>query len=406
MTNRVPIAIIDDIIITNSFYCKLQKFEKLLAIRSVKQSHNCKELNKLMEEFRSMVNEAIRIGIEKNITSKLRLRNELYPRFKNGFHSSYISMAVFKAHALLKSYRKALKKNRHARQPYVWKKFLIVDSYAYKVFYDHIQIPTRSREFVVVPLNHYVSKVLSESNLKLGNVTLTPNTISISFSKEIKVQKPNGYIGIDMNLENATCVDNNGKTTLIDMSRIVSMKLKYRQVLSHFIRADSRIQKKLKQKYGKKQKNKEETFLHQESLKLALSSKQIFMENLTGIRKLYRKGNGQGRKFRFRLNSWSRFKLQKMIDYKSQWYNGFPVIYVNPKGTSSKCSICEDKVLEENRNVSCPRCGLHIDRDVNAAKNILARGMQFVPDAVQVEAMKQFKDVEQIAPSLLVGKLR
>ncbi len=96
-----------------------------------------------------------------------------------------------------------------------------------------------------------------------------------------------------------------------------------------------------------------------------------------------------------------------MIDYKSQWHNGFPVIYVNPKGTSSKCSICEGgPVLEENRNVSCPGCGLHIDRDVNAAKNILARGMQFVPDAVQGEAMKQFKDGEQIAPSLLVGKPR
>ncbi len=62
-----------------------------------------------MEEFRSMVNEAIRVGLEKNITSKLTLRNKLYPRFKNGFHTSYINMAVFKAHALLKAYRKVLK---------------------------------------------------------------------------------------------------------------------------------------------------------------------------------------------------------------------------------------------------------------------------------------------------------
>lgn len=51
-------------------------------------------------------------------------------------------MAVFKAHAL-KAHRKALKKNPNARKPYVWKKFLIVDSYKYKIFYDHIQIPTR-----------------------------------------------------------------------------------------------------------------------------------------------------------------------------------------------------------------------------------------------------------------------
>ena len=235
--------------------------------------------------------------------------------------------------------------------------------------------------------------------LKLGNLTLTPNTLSISFSREISVQRVNDYIGIDMNLENVTYVDDTRKVTVIDMSRIVSMKMKYRDVLGHFKRDDARIQKKLKQKYGKKQKNREETFLHQESKKITATGRQIFMENLKGIRRLYRKGNGQGTRFRFRLNSWSRFKLQEMINYKSVWYNGFPVIYVNPKGTSSKCSICEGKILEENRNVSCPRCGLHIDRDVNAAKNILARGMQFVPDAVQSEAMKQFKDVKQIAPT-------
>ena len=378
----------------------------MLAVKSIKQSHHCKDLGSLMEEFRSMVNEAIRIGIERNITSKLRLRNELYPRFKNGFHTSYISMAVFKSHALLKSYRRALKKNPHARQPYVWKGFIIADSYVYKIFYDHIQIPTRPREFVVIPLNHYVSKILSDHTWKLGNLTLTPNTLSISLSKEISVQKANGHIGIDMNLENATCVDDTGKVTVIDMSRIVSMKMKYRDVLAHFKRNDARIQKKLKQKYGKIQKNREEALLHLESKKITVTGRQIFMENLKGIRRLYRKGNGHGTRFRFRLNSWSRFKLQKMINYKSIRYNGFPVIYVSPKGTSSKCSICEGKILEENRNVSCPRCGLHIDRDINAGKNILTGGMQFVPDAVQSEAMKQFKDVKQIAPSLLVGKPR
>lgn len=360
----------------------------MLAVRSVKQPHNCKEIGNLMKEFRSMVNEAISIGIKKNITSKLRLRNELYPRFKNGFHTSYINMAVFKAHALLKSYRKTLKKNPHTRQPYVWKDLLIVDSYAYRIFYEHIQIPTRPREFVVIPLNHYVSAILSEVDLKFGNATLTADIISISFSKEISTQIPNGYIGIDMNLENVTYVDDIGKVTVIDMSRIVSIKMRYRDVLLHLTRSDIRIQKRLKQKYSRKQKNREEAFLHRESKKLASTGRQIFMENLNGIRKLYKKGNGQGTRFRFRLNSWTRFKLQKMIDYKSQWQNGFPVIYVNPKGTSSKCSICEGSVLEENRNVSCTRCGVYIDRDVNAARNVLARGMQFVPDAVQGEAMK------------------
>ncbi|MGI0062021.1 MAG: RNA-guided endonuclease InsQ/TnpB family protein [Nitrosotalea sp.] len=371
--------------------------------KSIIQSHSCNALSDLMNEFRHMINEAIRVGIQKNITSKLTLRNELYTRFKNGFHTSYINMAVFKAHALLKNYRKRLKKYQNTKRPYVKKPFLIADSQYYKIIHNHIQISTKPREFIVIPLNPYVASTISQQGLKLGNAMITPNTLVLSYSKESESKEPTGYIGIDMNLENATCVDDTGNVTVIDMSRIVSMKMKYRKVLSHFTRNDTRIQQKLKQKYGRKQRNREDIFLHQESKKLVSTGKQVFMEELKGIRKLYRKGNGQGTRFRFRLNSWARFKLQKMNHYKSQWYNGFPVIYVNPRGTSSKCSICEAKVLEENRMVTCPRCGLHIDRDVNAARNILARGMQFVPDAVQGEAMKQFKDVEQIAPSLEVG---
>jgi len=87
-----------------------------------------------------MINEAIRVGIEKNTTSKLTLRNELYLQFKNEFHTSYISMAVLQAHSLLKSYRKSLKKKPDTEKPYIYKQFLIVDSSYYKIFYDHIQI--------------------------------------------------------------------------------------------------------------------------------------------------------------------------------------------------------------------------------------------------------------------------
>ncbi|MGI0058717.1 MAG: zinc ribbon domain-containing protein, partial [Nitrosotalea sp.] len=190
---------------------------------------------------------------------------------------------------------------------------------------------------------------------------------------------------------------------IIDMSKMVSMKEKYRRVLSHFKRNDSRIQRQLKRKYGKKQKNREDTFLHQRSSEITSTRNRIVMENLTGIRKMYRKGNGQGAKFRFRLNSWSRFKLQKMIDYKSQWHNGYGVIFVKPNGTSSKCATCGSKLVpEEHRMMRCKTCQIITDRDINASKNILARGLtmlkqtesvRFEPDAVQGEAMKQFKDV-------------
>ena len=91
------------------------------------------------------------------------------------------------------------------------------------------------------------------------------------------------------------------------------------------------------------------------------------------------------------MNAWSFAELQRQIDYKTRW-EGIPVIYVNPNGTSVKCSICGSRMAripEENRQLKCRSCGFTVDRDVNAARNILARGVRFAPVALPVEAMVQ-----------------
>jgi len=80
-------------------------------------------------------------------------------------------------------------------------------------------------------------------------------------------------------------------------------------------------------------------------------------------------------------------EFQRQVEYKARW-EGLPVHYIRPYGSSARCSKCGHRLLsEENRMQTCPRCGFHIDRDVNAALNIAAKGMRFVPVASPVEAM-------------------
>ena len=59
-------------------------------------------------------------------------------------------------------------------------------------------------------------------------------------------------------------------------------------------------------------------------------------------------------------------------------YAGSEVVLVDPKNTSQVCSGCGLIVKKElsDRVHSCPGCGLDMDRDLNAAMNILRLGMQ------------------------------
>jgi len=57
---------------------------------------------------------------------------------------------------------------------------------------------------------------------------------------------------------------------------------------------------------------------------------------------------------------------------------GKTVELVDPRNTSQRCSDCGEIVLKElsERTHSCPNCGLQLDRDHNAARNILTLGLR------------------------------
>jgi putative transposase len=96
------------------------------------------------------------------------------------------------------------------------------------------------------------------------------------------------------------------------------------------------------------------------------------MEKLTGIRRLYRRGNGQGTSFRARMNSWVFGETSRQIDYKAAWL-GVPVYRVNPRGTSSKCPDCGSRVGPlKDRKLFCQKCDKIWDGDNLASKNIMA----------------------------------
>jgi len=73
--------------------------------------------------------------------------------------------------------------------------------------------------------------------------------------------------------------------------------------------------------------------------------------------------------------AWSRFL--DLLEYKADLH-GTHVVRVEPAGTTKECSACGVSTHKPIwvREHSCPACGHTEDRDLNAAKNILNRGLR------------------------------
>jgi putative transposase len=349
-----------------------------------------KEILSLLEEFRKMVNDCIRIGLAENVTSLKALSKKAYHQLaRYDVPTKYRLTAISKATGILRNYRKTARKHPKAKKPYA-SNLMLIDCYAFKIADGKLRLPIKSRCYEYIQLNNYVLRSISGYTVK--SVTLTACTLSIAFSKETAEMDLAGLIGIDRNLNNVTLADTNGKVETYDLTRATEVKEDCRQVKRGFMRNDYRIRKQLYAKYGRIQKNRVNWILHNTSANIVKQAKKqqygIVMENLKGIRKLYRKGNGQGKNYRARLNSWSFYELQRQIEYKAKW-EGIPIIYVHPSRTSSVCAICGSAITEcTERQVYCHKCNRLVDRDENAALNIVRAGLRFSLKGATGEAMK------------------
>lgn len=77
--------------------------------------------------------------------------------------------------------------------------------------------------------------------------------------------------------------------------------------------------------------------------------------------------------------SWSEFRRQ--LTYKSQWYGRKLSVVGRYYPSSQICHVCgyrDGKKSEDIREWTCPHCNSELDRDTNAAINILTEGLRLL----------------------------
>ena len=196
----------------------------------------------------------------------------------------------------------------------------------------------------------------------------------ICFACKVKTEilpKTGKAVGIDVGLEKfATLSDN----TIVENPRYLrkseaKLKREQRKLSRKTKGSNSRKEQRTRvAKIHRKVKNQRNDFLHKESCKLVRKYDVIVFEDLRIQNML------KNHKLAKSISdaSWSKF-----IEYTSCKAEsaGKQVILVNPQNTSQICSDCGNTV-KKSLSVRTHRCscGLVLDRDINAAINILRLG--------------------------------
>ena len=260
----------------------------------------------------------------------------------------------------------------------------------------HIKLPKLGRLRVAGSHRRIIDK---KKDIRIGTVTVSKDSadryfVSMQLGSDTpfvnKLAKTNSQIGIDLNTENflttseGKVIDNPRyyrmiKGRLAKAQRILSRRQRRAKKEKRSLRNSKNYQKqrRLVAKIHDKIRNQRNNFLNVNSTRLINNHDLIVAENLKSSNML----KNHALALSISDVGWRSF-LQKLA-YKADLYQRIFIV-VHPKNTTQTCHDCgfimgsgnTEKLDLKDREWTCPACQTHHIRDVNAAKNILSKGLK------------------------------
>ncbi len=355
----------------------------MLAVKSVWQYYvPVAGVLRLLDLFRRMVNDSLRIGLLNDASSLRKLSLLSYNQLAQYDSPSYYKLcAISRAAGILAARKKSVRRGYVTRTPYAVRPQL-VSCYGFKIENGGLRIPVSRGKRFSIPLTNHTLQIISQSGVKVRSFTLTRNRLSLCIARDAPTVNCASTVGVDRNLRNLT-FGNDQETSHYDLSKCVGIAKTTVRIVASFRRNDDRIRTRIASKYGQRRTSRTSHLLHNATKTIVALAVQwrtvIVLENIEGIRSLYRKGNGQGRKYRGRMNGWSFGEAQRQIEYKARWA-GLPVIRLSrreTRGSSVSCPRCGERLQSDKRlerKLWCSNCRVVMDRDMVAAVNLSRQG--------------------------------
>jgi len=289
----------------------------------------------------------------------------------------------FRAHVVRNIYNTAIAlvksvKSNEGSKPIVKKLFTRLDHQYAEVNLSNktIKIILRDKQYTL-RIKHRDKYIERFKSLKWKEVHVKYRSgklyVSIVFKVRYTPYISKGLIALDLNLKHIVSYNGSNvrryRTRLIDALSKKARAEKIQKKYPKRWRYNKRILKRVRNLH-RRSRNIVMDWCRKYAKEITLKAKKysyaIALEDLDKLKESF---NNKNNKIVWKLTMFAYRKLQESILSKAIEHN-VPIVFVNPKKTSSTCPRCKSKVRYIGRLGICRRCKFRTDRDVIGAMNI------------------------------------
>lgn len=338
-------------------------------------------LHELFDRYAKAVTKIAQWGRDHRESNAIRLHHALYReiRAEFGLPANLAVTALRRASGMLKT---AKLKGKFEVRP----TFVALDERTFTLKGESVSFSTHTGKRIKAALDigDYQRAALAGQEPTSATLVRTRNGffINIVVQSEITDAVPGGVLGVDVGIRNVAVTSSGRK---FDGKAIREFREDRWRVRASLQSNGSRGAKKVLRQLSGYERRRMALRNHEIAKAIVAEAAKngcslIRMEELNGIRERLRVPNRHRNRM---MGLWAFFQLQEFVRYKAAM-RGIGFERIEPAYTSQTCSQCGKRGVRDRETFVCTTCGVTVDADVNAARNIAGGAVVDRPESTGI----------------------